>query len=84
MTSTRLSLGDAKIKSWYDDWGMTVCGSGGKPHIVSIRELTSPGVEAASGRFSVLHVFDPFKTSAPSTKSGLRPLLRNPIAGMAA
>ena len=42
MTSAGLVPGDAKIKSWHDDWGMTVWGSGGKPGISSIRELNSP------------------------------------------
>jgi hypothetical protein len=65
MSPAKLLKGGTRIKSGYDgkkgrqaksapmrlDLDMTVCGSGGKPHIVSIRELTSPGVEAASGCF---------------------------------
>jgi len=40
-----------QVEEWHDGMGMTLWGSGEKPDIFSNWELTSPGVEAASGRF---------------------------------
>jgi hypothetical protein len=42
ITHAGLMPGDAKIKSWHDDWGMTVWGSGGKTDIFFTWELNSP------------------------------------------